>query len=376
MTSNRRVILAEWPRYIVPTANCFRIDKSGPKPAAIGEGEVRLRTLYLAMEATLYAKVQRITALQKEPLKLKDVMVGSAVGRVEESNHPRFKVGDLVSGFWRWQDDDVQPGARLRNLDFGPQMPSYALGAFGLAGFGAYIALDTIAPPQPGETVVVGTALGSLGHLAGQIAKIKGARVVGIAGSAERCQLAVEKNGFDACLNRLDKDFEAKVRAACPNGVGVYVDTLGGRATDAVIPLMNVNGRVAAVAQMSGVHPGESPAKGRWQHTTAHMQEVISRRLTVRGMIASDHVKGRVKEFDTLMKGWIDAGKVKPMEDIVPGLEQAPEAFQGVFEGAIPKNWSRRMQTASPIRRSMPDRGPRWITYCGGSARRLRTRSA
>jgi NADPH-dependent curcumin reductase CurA len=305
----------------------------GPIPAEPAEGEVLLRTLWLAMEGTLYAKVQRITALQRDPVKLKDPMVGSAIGRVEASRHPRFKVGDLVSGFWHWQDYDVQPGARLRNLDFGPQKPSYALGAYGLAGFGAYIALDTLAPPQPGETVVVGTALGSLGHLAGQIAKIKGARVVGIAGSAEKCQLAVEKVGFDACVNRDSKEFDAELKAACPNGVGVYVDTLGGRPTDVVIPLMNVGGRVAAVAQMVVTNPADAAHRGRLQNTLNFMQEVIARRLTIRGLIASDHVKGRVKEFDTKMKAWIDEGRVKPMEDIIVGLENAPDAFQGVFEG-------------------------------------------
>lgn len=332
MSTNRRVILAERPRYIMPTASCFRMD-TGPMPADPGEGEVRVRTLWLAMESTLYAKVQRITALQRDPVKLKDPMVGSAVGRVEASRHPRFKVGDHVSGFWNWQDYAVCKGERLRNLDFGPRKISYALGAHGLAGFGAYIAVDTLARPNQGETVVVGTALGSLGHLAGQIAKIYGGRVVGIAGNPEKCQLAVEKCGFDACVNRDAKDFEAQLKAACPQGVGVYIETLGGRALDAVIPLMNINGRIAAVGQATTAHMGETPWSGRCQNTMTFMQEVISRRLNVRGLIASDHVKGRVKEFDTKMKAWIDEGRIRPMEDIVVGLENAPDAFQGVFEG-------------------------------------------
>jgi NADPH-dependent curcumin reductase len=331
VNTNRCVVLAERPRYVVPTAGCFRMGTA--TMPQVSDGQVLVRTLYLAMESTLYAKVQRVTALQKEPLKLKDTMVGSAVGRVVESQHPRFKAGDLVSGFWKWQDYDVQKGERLRNLDFGPQKPSYALGAFGLAGFGAYIALDTLAPPQVGETVVVGTALGSLGHLAGQIAKTMGARVVGIAGKPEKCQLAVEKLGFDACVNREAKDFEAQLQAACPDGVRVYLETIGGRALDAVVPLLKVGARIAAIAQLGGLVVGSASSKGRCQNTTTFMQEVISRRLSVRGLIAPDHVKGRVKEFDNKMKAWIDAGQVKPMEDIIEGLEKAPEAFQGVFEG-------------------------------------------
>ena len=332
MNTNRRVVLAERPRYIVPTANCFRMDE-GPVPGEPGEGEVLLRTLWLAMEGTLYAKVQRITSLQRDPVKLKDPMVGSAIGRVEASRHPRFNVGDHVSGFWNWQDYAICRGERVRNLDFGPKKISYALGAHGLAGFGAYIALDTLARPNAGETVVVGTALGSLGHLAGQIARTYGGRVVGIAGSAEKCQLAVEKLGFDACVDREAREFEPRLKAACPNGIDVYVDTLGGRATDAVIPLMNVGGRVAAVAQMTVVNPAEASSRGHLQNTLRFMQEIIARRLSIRGLIASDHVRGRVKEFDTRMKAWIDEGRVKPMEDIVVGLENAPNAFQGVFEG-------------------------------------------
>lgn len=332
MTSNRQVVLAERPRYLVPTANCFRMGKADMPQ--VGEGQVLLQTQWLAMESTLYARVQRVTTLQRDPIELGQAMRGSAVGRVVESKHPRFKVGDLASGQWGWQEYDAVDGARLRNLDFGPQKPSYALGAYGLAGFGAFIAVDTLAPLSPGQTVVTGTALGSLGHIAGQIAKLKGARVVGIAGKPEKCQLAVEKLGFDACVNHQASDFEQQLRAACPNGVSVYLETLGGRALDAVMPLMRINSRIVAIGQSATPHYGENAYKGDYQNTLTFMQDVIARRITVRGLIAPDHVKGRVKEFDEQMKGWIDDRKVKPMEDIVEGLDKAPEAFQGVFEGA------------------------------------------
>ena len=332
MTSNRRVVLVERPRYIVPTANCFRLD-TAPMPAIVEDGQVLLRTQWLAMESSLYSRVQRVTGLQKDPIRLKDPMVGSAVGVVLESRHPRFKVGDLASGLWAWQDFAVVKGERLRNLDFGPQKPSYALGAYGLSGFGAYIALEDIAPPKAGETVVVGTALGSLGHIAGQIAKLKGCRVVGIAGSAEKCRIAVEQLGLDACVDHRAKDLPEQLRAACPQGIDVYVETLGGKALDAVVPLLQVNARIAAVGQVATPHMGESPYSGRYNNTIAFMAELIARRVNLRGMIASDHVAGRVKTFDNQMKLWIDAGKVKPIEDIITGLEQAPEAFQGVFEG-------------------------------------------
>ena len=156
MTSNRQVVLAERPRYLVPTANCFRMGKADVPQ--VGEGQVLLQTQWLAMESTLYARVQRVTTLQRDPIELGQAMRGSAVGRVVDSKHPRFKVGNLASGQWGWQEYDAVDGARLRNLDFGPQKPSYALGAYGLAGFGAFIAVDTLAPPSPGQTVVTGTA--------------------------------------------------------------------------------------------------------------------------------------------------------------------------------------------------------------------------
>lgn len=332
MSTNRRIVLVERPRYIVPSASIFKMDEAAMPQ--IEEGQVLLRTLWLAMESTLYAKVQRVTSIQGEPLKLKDAMVGSAVGRVEASRHPRFKVGDLASGMWSWSDYAAVKGERLRNLDFGPQKPSYALGAYGLAGFGAFIALDTLAPPKAGETAVVGAALGSLGHIAGQIAKLKGCRVVGIAGRPEKCQLMVEKLGFDAGVNRESEEFEERLAAACPQGVDVYIETLGGRTLDAVMPLLNRNARIAAVGQMATPRFGQSLSKGRMQNTLNFMAEVIARRLSVRGLVASDHAPGRVKAFHAQMKTWIDEGKVRPMEDIVVGLENAPKAFQGVFDGS------------------------------------------
>ncbi len=332
MGNNRRVVLAERPKYFVPTESCFRMD-AAPMPQLTEDGQVLLQTTWLAVESMGLTRVQRVSAVQKDPIKLKDPMMGSAVGRVIESRHPRFKPGDFASGLWGWQEFAVVKGERLRNLDFGPQRPSLALGALGYSGFAADCALEIIAPPVAGETVVVGTALGNFGHLAAQIAKLKGCRVVGIVGSAERRQLALEKLRLDACVDRTTRDFKAQLAAACPKGVDVYLETYGGRALEAVMPLMNLHSRFAAVGQMATVFRGELPYKGRCQATTAFISEVIARRITVRGLVTTDHVKGRVKAFDNKMKAWIDEGKIKPMEDIIVGLENAPAAFVGVFEG-------------------------------------------
>ena len=332
MSTNRRVILVERPRYFIPTESCFRMD-TAPMPSLAADGEVLLQTTWLAMESMGYSRVQRVSAVQRDPIKLKDPMIGSAVGRVVASRHPRFKPGDFASGLWGWQEYAVVKGERLRNLDFGPQRPSLALGAHGYSGFAADVSLELLAPPVAGETVVVGTALGNFGHLAAQMAKLKGCRVVGIAGSADKCRVAVEKLGLDACVDRTAKDFEAQLAAACRNGVDVYLETYGGRALDAVVPLLNLNARMAAVGQMATTFRGESVFKGRCQSTTTFIGEVIARRISVRGLVTTDHVKGRVKAFDTKMKGWIEEGKIKPIEDIIVGLEKAPEAFLGVFDG-------------------------------------------
>lgn len=331
MSRNQQVIIAERPRYIVPTANCFRV-VDGTMPDAPHEGEVLVQTEWLAMESVLYARVKRVNAIQRDPIPLRQPMAGSAVGVVRESQHPRFKPGDRVSGSWNWQEFAVVQGGRLRNLDFGPQQPSYALGAYGLSGFAAYIALEEIAPPREGETVVVGTALGGLGHVAGQIAKLKGCRVVGIAGNSQKCQLAVEQLGFDECLDRNARDFRQQMQAACSDGIDVYVETLGGPVLDAVMPLMNANARIAACSQIT-IGNAAKAKDSHYHLTTNYLADIIAKRIRLQGMIASDHVKGRVKAFDQQMKAWIDAGQVKPMEDVVEGLANAPEAFQGVFQG-------------------------------------------
>ena len=331
MSVNRRIILRERPRYIVPTANCFRLESTAIPP--IADGELRIRTLWLGMDAMLYSKVQRVSSQQGDPVKLNDVMVGPAVGRVEESRHPDFRSGELVSGFWGWQDYVVSAGRRLRKLDFGVQKTSYALGAYGVPGFGAYVALEKLAPPVPGETVVVGTVLGGLGQTAAQIAKLKGCRVVGIAGSEEKCRLAVDKLGLDACVDHESKDFARALMSACPSGVDVYVETIGGRALDAVVPLLNLNARIAACGLMGTPHFGEAEFKGRYLATMNLMYEVINRRLSIRGLVVFDHLRDTLEDFYRDMKAWIDRGAVRPVEDVVEGLEAAPEAFQEIFEG-------------------------------------------
>jgi len=330
VNGNRRVVIIERPRYIVPTANCFKLEQ-GPIPKP-GAGQLRLRTMWLSLDVMLYARVKRVSA-DAEPVDLGEVMVGPTVGRVEESNHADYKPGELLSGFWGWQDYGISDGRRLRKLDFGVKQPWHALSAYGASAFGAYVALTELAPPLVGETVVVGTAIGGLGQIAGQIAKIKGCRVIGIAGGAEKCRIAVERLGYDACVDHRASDFVEQLRAACPGGVDVFVDTIGGRALDAVVPLLNKDARIAACGLMATPHFGESAYNGKYQSSMSLLNEIINRRLSVRGLVVFDHLRQHLAPFQRAMSQWIDSGQIRLLEDVVIGLERAPEAFQGLFEG-------------------------------------------
>lgn len=330
MDISRRVILAERPRYIVPTANCFRM-VSGPRPEP-GRGELRIRTQWLSMDVMLYARLKKVSGDAK-PLDLDATMVGPAVGTVDVSNLAEFPVGTLVSGYWGWQDYAISDGRRLRKLDFGVQKPSHGLSAFGASAFGAYVALQVLAPVASGETVVVGTAVGGLGHIAGQIARLKGARVVGIAGGPDKCRFAVEQLGFDACVDHKAKDFAERLRAACPDGVDVDVETIGGRSLNALAPLLNLNARIAACGLMDTPHLGDQPFEGRYTPLQSFLYVLINRRVSMRGLVVFDHLRSHLDAFQRDMKAWIDAGQVKPLEDIVDGLDKAPAAFNDIFMG-------------------------------------------
>lgn len=330
MNSQQRVILAERPRYIVPTANCFRVIRAPVTDP--GPGEVRIRTEFLSMDVMLYSRIQKVSP-DATPIDIDSAMVGAAVGTIEASNQADFPVGTRVSGYWGWEQRAVVGTQRLQKLDFGCRQPSHGLSAFGISAFAAYVALEVLAPVATGETVVVGTALGGLGHIAGQIARLKGARVVGIAGSAEKCRIAVEQLGFEACVDHKARDFAARLRAACPGGVDVDVETIGARSLDAVMPLVNNRARIAACGLMDTPMLGESPYDGHYAHTQSLLYALINRRVSLRGLVVSDHLRSHLAAFQRDMSAWIDAGQVKPMEDIVDGLDRAPAAFHDVFMG-------------------------------------------
>lgn len=328
MESNRRIVLNERPRYIIPTANCFGLEACPvPEP---GAGELRVRTLWLGMEPYLLSKVKKASP-EAEPVRLGDAMVGPAVGRVETSSTPDYKPGDIVYGLWAWQDHALVQTSRVRRIPADLKKPSHHLGPLGYAGFGAYIAVLDLGAVQPGETVLIGTASGGFGQIAGQIARLKGARVVGVAGGPEKCRVAVERFGYDLCIDHHARDLPERLKQACPNGVDVYLETIGGKVLDAVVPLFNVHARMVVCGLMSLYATGTLPDGP--DRTMLLLNQAIVKRLKIYGLSTFDHLGRRYNEFKREMIDWIDSGKVKPLDYVVEGLEHAPDALQAMFEG-------------------------------------------
>jgi NADPH-dependent curcumin reductase len=255
-TVNRRVVLAARPRGL-PTPQNFRLDESVvPTP---NEGQVLLRTLYLSLDPYMRNLMDGAGTTYASAVRLGEPMVGGTVNRVVASRHPRFRAGDLVLGNAGWQDYALSDGQDLMLLGEMAQ-PSQALGVLGMPAFTAYVGLLDIGQPKPGETVVVAAATGAVGAVVGQIAKLKGAHVVGIAGGADKCRYAVEELDFDVCLDRRDPQLAERLAAACPDGIDVYFESVGGAVFDAVLPLFNIGARVPVCGFIAHYNDEDLPA--------------------------------------------------------------------------------------------------------------------
>lgn len=323
---NRRIVLAARP-HGAPTPQDFRLEEAAvPAPA---EGQVLLRTVYLSLDPYMRGRMSEGPSYAP-PLALGEVMVGGTVSRVVASRHSKFREGDLVLGSAGWQDYALSDGGDLMPLG-DIAHPSYALSVLGMPGFTAYHGLLNIGEPKPGETVVVASASGAVGAVVGQIAKLKGARVVGIAGGADKCRYVAEELGFDVCLDRYDPQFAQKLAAACPNGIDVYYENVGGAVFDAVLPLLNNGARVPVCGFIAHYNDkGLPPGPDR---LPLLMGTLLSKRIRAQGFIILDHYADGYAPFLRDMSAWVAAGKVKLREDIVDGLESAPAAFIGLLEG-------------------------------------------
>jgi NADPH-dependent curcumin reductase CurA len=324
---NRRLLLASRPQG-EPTANNFHLDTAPtPQPAA---GQVLLRTVYLSLDPYMRGRMSDAPSYAA-PVEVGQVMVGGTVSRVVASQHPGFKTGDWVLGYAGWQDYALSDGSGLRNLGPDQKHPSRLLGVLGMPGFTAYMGLLDIGQPQQGETLVVAAASGAVGSVVGQIGKLKGCRVVGVAGGAEKCRYVVEELGFDACIDHRAADFAAQLAAACPQGIDVYYENVGGAVFDAVMPLLNAKARIPVCGIIAHYNATQLPPG---PDRLAMLEGLILRkRIHMQGFIIFDDYASGYDDFLQQMGAWVEQGKIKFREDIVDGLENAPQAFIGLLQG-------------------------------------------
>jgi len=336
--SAKRIVLASRP-VGEPKPSDFRFeDYQVPTP---GEGEVLLRTIWLSLDPYMRGRMSD-AASYAAPVPIDGVMEGGTVAEVVVSNNPGFAKGDLVLAHGGWQQYALSDGKTLRKLDPKHAPISTAVGVLGMPGMTAYAGLLQIGKPKEGETVVVAAASGAVGGVVGQIAKIKGARAVGIAGGAAKCKYVVEELGFDACVDHNDPDFAVKLKEACPKGIDVYFENVGGKVFEAVFPLLNFFARVPVCGLISAYN-ATSVEHGHLAVPQV-FRAILTKRLTLRGFIVWDF-----QEFhgDFLREAgqWIRDGKIKYREHIAEGLENAPQAFVGLLKG---ENFGKQLVRVGP----------------------------
>ncbi|RVD47966.1 MAG: NADP-dependent oxidoreductase [Mesorhizobium sp.] len=323
--TNTRIVLAARPQGR-PKRSDFRVES-----VAIGEpgeGELLLQILYLSLDPYMRGRMNAARSYAK-PVEIDGVMEGGTVARVVRSRHAGFAEGDIVLSHSGWQSFAVSDGVGLRKLDPAAAPVTTALGVLGMPGFTAYAGLLTIGRPRAGETVVVAAASGAVGSAVGQIARIKGARAVGIAGGPEKCAFVRQELGFEAVVDHRADNFAEQLKVACPGGIDVYFENVGGPVWDAVFPLLNEFARVPVCGLIAQYN---IPADSGADRLPALMQQVLHRSLTIRGFIQREFVDQR-PAFYREMAEWIASGHVRYREDIVDGIGNAPQAFLGLLEG-------------------------------------------
>jgi len=291
------------------------------------DGQVLIRNLYLSLDPANRGWV-REEGSYMAPIPLGSVMPGIVVGVVEESRNPNFQAGDNVQGFLGWQEYAVSDGAGLNKLPNNPAIPLTAyLGLFGGIGLTAYFGLLDITNPNPGETLVVSAAAGAVGSIVGQIGKIKGCRVVGIAGSDEKLKWIVDELGYDAAINYKTENIRQGLKRTCPNGIDIYFDNVGGEILDAALAMINMRARIS-ICGMISQYNAAAPAPGPY-----NLINILVRRAKMQGFIVTDYLPRAQEAIPELIK-WHMEGKLKYRVDVVKGLQEAPRAVNKLFEGS------------------------------------------
>ena len=330
---NRQIRLISRPKG-PPTPENFQV-VDAPLPV-VADGQVLRRTIYLSLDPYMRGRMSDAPSYAAS-VNLGDVMCGHTVSVVVESNHPGFRAGDVVAGYDGWQQYAVSGGKELRAIDRSAVPMTTAIGVLGMPGMTAYVGLLDIGQPKAGETVVVSAASGAVGSIVGQLAKIRGCRVVGVAGSAEKCRYVVDELGFDACVNYKVDDLAAALAAACPNGVDIYFENVGGAVLAAVLRVLNRGARIPLCGLIAEYNATSNPGG-------PNLRPLLVHRAMIKGFIVSDHYD-RFPAFLQECVPLVASGRLKYREDIVDGLESAPSALAGLFEG---RNFGKLIVRVSP----------------------------
>jgi hypothetical protein len=330
---NHQIRLKSRPTGEPAAANFEATDGPVPEPQ---DGEVLRRTIYLSLDPYMRGRMSDAESYAT-PVKIGDVMGGHTVSEVVESRNPDFTKGAFVTGYDGWQAFGVSSGKELRTLDPNVVPISTAIGVLGMPGMTAFVGLMDIGQPKPGETVVVSAASGAVGAVVGQLAKIKGCRAVGIAGSPDKCKYVVEELGFDACINYKTDDLVPALKAACPNGVDIYFENVGGAVFAAILRVINRGARIPLCGMISEYNATGNPAG-------PNLRPLLVQRAMIKGFIVSDH-NDRAPAFLQEVAPLVMSGRIKYREDIVDGLDHAPSAFIGLLAG---KNFGKLMVRVSP----------------------------
>ncbi|MEH2071034.1 MAG: NADP-dependent oxidoreductase [Nostoc sp.] len=317
---NKQILLKSRPIGEPKQSDFALVETAVPEP---NEGEILSRTVYLSLDPYMRGRISAGESYAAS-VELDSVIVGGTVSQVIKSNHPQFQAGDFVLNNNGWQTYGVSK-ADMRKLDPNQAALSYSLGVLGMPGLTAYAALLDVGQPKQGETVVVSAASGAVGAVAGQIAKIKGCRVVGIVGSDQKRDFIVEELGFDVGINRKTQELYPALKEAAPNGIDIYFDNTAGEILETVLQQINLGARIALVGLISEYN-ATSPPPG------PNLRPLLIKRALIKGFLVSDY-QHRFNDFLHEVSSWLRSGQLKYKEDVVVGLENAPSAFIGLLRG-------------------------------------------
>ena len=332
-TKNRQILLASRPHGEPTSDNFHLVESEIPRPRS---GQMLLRSIYLSLDPYMRGRMNAAKSYAP-PVEIGQVMEGRAIAEVVESNLPSYRPGDIVFAPIGWQEYAISDGQGAREIDPTLRPLSYALGILGMPGMTAYTGLLNIGQPKPGETLVVAAASGAVGSVVGQIGRLKGCRVVGIAGGPQKCHFVKDELGFDECLDHREPNLAGRLEAACPKGIDIYFENVGGAVFDAVLPLLNNFARIPVCGLIAHYNATELPPDP--DRVPLVMQQILVKRLTFRGFIVWDFAS-QMPQFLADMTVWLRQGRLKYKEDITGGLENAPRELIGLLRG---KNFGKKI---------------------------------